>query len=591
LRESQLVEMAISTKGEADARISAKGFYEPRNDDLDFNFNLYQLNLIALQPYLNGNLEEMNGLADVNLTIDGKLRKPFINGIVSFNNGSAMVSKTKTKYFFENGIRIYKNDLFFDDFDVYDSFDNKMTVEGNMTTSNFNSIFLNLDIEADNFNFLSTTRYDNEQFYGDVFASATARLSGPIEHLDIKVSAISEKNTNLNLPLYNALKIQTTDYIIFVQKIKNDIIEPPINKKKDQGITLDMDLEITSNTSAQLIFDPKVGDIIEVSANGKLKVELDDNGDFSVFGDVLITDGEYLFTLQNVINKRFRVKPGGTIAWNGAPTSATVNLDAVYETKASIYSLAPEPTEDMKKRIPVYCLLALQGDLANPTIIPNIELPTAEPETRSIVETSIGTDEELMRQFISLLIINNFISSSEFNSSPMGTMSTTGVAGVTASELLSNQLSNWLSQISNDFDIGVNYRPGDAISSDEVEVALSTQLLNDRIIFSGNLDVVGDEVTTPSGEASNIVGDFDLEFVLTDKISLKAFNRVNDDRVVRPSLYTQGIGVQYRSEFNSFSEIFKRRKQKKSKEEKEKKSDKDDAAIKEDNPKIQNESP
>jgi hypothetical protein len=585
LRSSQKLEINLATKGAFDTRIAAKGFYKPNNDNLDFNFNLYQLDLIALEPYLEGSLEEMDGLADVNLTIDGKLSNPVINGMISFNNGSAMVSETKTKYFFEDEIRIYKNDLFLDDFDVFDSYDNRMKIQGNITTSNFNNIFLNLDIDADNFNFLSTTHYDNEQFYGDVFASATGKLSGPIEQLDIKISAISEKNTNLNLPLYNALEIQTTDYIIFVQKDEDDNLEPQIEKKRANGITLNMDLEITSNTSAQLIFDPKVGDIIEVSANGNLKVELDDNGDFSVFGDVLITDGEYLFTLQNVINKRFRVKPGGTIAWNGAPTSATVNLEAVYETKASTYSLAPEPTEDMKKRIPVHCLLALQGDLSKPTIIPNIELPTAEPETRSIVETSIGTDEELMRQFISLLIINNFISSSEYASSPIPP----GVAGVTASELLSNQLSNWLSQISSDFNIGVNYRPGDAISSDEVEVALSTQLLNDRIIFSGNLDVVGNESQTPIG-GSNIVGDFDLEFVLTEKISFKAFNRVNDDRVVRPSLYTQGVGVQYRSEFNTISELFQRNKRKRSKDKKQKLSD-DTAAIKEENPEIQSESP
>jgi hypothetical protein len=195
------------------------------------------------------------------------------------------------------------------------------------------------------------------------------------------------------------------------------------------------------------------------------------------------------------------------------------------------------------------------------------------------VETSIGTEEELMRQFISLLVINNFISSAEFGAAPLGGTSS-GVAGVTASELLSNQLSNWLSQISNDFDIGVNYRPGDAISSDEVEVALSTQLLNDRIIFSGNLDVLGDEVTTRGGEASNIVGDFDLEFRVTDKVSVKAFNRVNDDRIVRPSLYTQGVGLIYRSEFNTIVDLF-RKKEDQPAPEKEVSADPDNNATRE----------
>jgi hypothetical protein len=275
----------------------------------------------------------------------------------------------------------------------------------------------------------------------------------------IRATANTERGTNLKLPLYNPAQIQTTDFITFIKTDENDQPDFKSEIRRKSRISLDMELEVNSSTSVQLIFDPKVGDIIQASGNGTLKFEIDESGAFNMFGSVFIVDGEYLFTLQNVINKRFRVKPGGNISWNGSPKSAVVDLEAVYETKASTYNLAPEPTEDMKKRIPVHCLLSLQGPLENPTIQPQILLPTAEPETRSLVETSIGTDEELMRQFISLLVINNFISSAEFGSNSFGGTST-GVAGVTASELLSNQLSNWLSQISNDFDIGVNYRPG-----------------------------------------------------------------------------------------------------------------------------------
>src|SRR6056297_1812353 len=288
---------------------------------------------------------------------------------------------------------------------------------------------------------------------------------------------------------------------------------------------------------------------------------VDENGKFSMYGGVDLQDGEYLFTLQNVINKRFRVKPGGTIIWSGEPSEANIDLQAIYGLKAAPYNLSPNADESLKKRIPVNCLLTLRGDLSNPSIQPSISLPTAEPETKNLLENNVSTEEALMRQFISLLVMNNFYSSTGFGAGIASSMGSAGVAGVTASELLSNQLSNWLSQISNDFDIGVNYRPGDAISSDEVEVALSTQLLNDRIIFSGNLDVLSEEVTTPGGEASNIVGDFNLEFRVTEKVSLKAFNRVNDDRVVRPSLYTQGVGLIYRSEFNNIGDLFNKKEQ------------------------------
>ena len=96
-------------------------------------------------------------------------------------------------------------------------------------------------------------------------------------------------------------------------------------------------------------------------------------------------------------------------------------------------------------------------------------------------------------------------------------------------------------------------------------MALSTQLFDDRIILSGNLDVGGNAINTPS--ATNIVGDFDLEFKVTEKISLKAFNRANDDFILRTAPYTQGVGLQYRSEFDQLSDLFERRKKKPEEEE------------------------
>lgn len=578
IRENQQIELEVFSAESRGTQILAGGFYQPVKEYLDFSVALEDLSLKTISSYLAGTINDPDGAVDLNLTVQGFIAEPNINGDIAFHNASATVVPTKSKYHTSDKLTIQENRLLLDNFTISDNNGGRMVLNGNIATTNFSNPWLDVNLEATNFNFLSTTRYDNEQFYGSVFASGTANISGPPNRLKIVASAISEKNTNLKLPLYNALEIQKTDFITFRKKTEFQSSELPTSAQQNNRIALDMDLEITSDASVQLIFDPKVGDIIEASGNGALKLEIDDNGDFSMFGDIVIAEGEYLFTLQNVINKKFLVKPGGSISWNGSPTSATVNLDAVYETKASTYSLSPEPTEAMKKRIPVQCLLTLQGDLTNPTILPTIFLPTAEPETRSLVETSTGTDEELMRQFISLLVINNF--------SNTGTGSVTqidpgysNVAGVTASELLSNQLSNWLSQISNDFDIGVNYRPGDAISSDEVELALSTQLLNDRIIFRGNLDVVADEVATTSGEASNIVGDFDIEFKVTNKISLKAFNRVNDDRIVRPSLYTQGVGLLYRSEFNTLSDIFRRSEKKESEKDREA-EDIENAAIK-----------
>ena len=114
----------------------------------------------------------------------------------------------------------------------------------------------------------------------------------------------------------------------------------------------------------------------------------------------------------------------------------------------------------------------------------------------------------------------------------------------TVSEALSNQLSNWLSQWSNAFDIGLNYRPGDPaaeISSNEVELAVSTQLFNDRVSINGNVDMGTQTSSSP------IAGDFniDVKIVPSGKVRLKAFARSNNDVLygTSQSPYTTGAGV------------------------------------------------
>ena len=197
----------------------------------------------------------------------------------------------------------------------------------------------------------------------------------------------------------------------------------------------------------------------------------------------------------------------------------------------------------------------------NPVIGMDIVLPTADQQTRNIVKNSITTEEEKTKQFLSLLVLNSFYTEPGQAAGYNG--STASAAGVATSELLSNQLSNWLSQISNDFDIGFNYRPGDEISSDEVELALSTQLINDKLTINTNLDVSTQNQSLPGENPNNIVGEFNLDFKLTEngKVHLKAFNRANDDIYYETAPYTQGVGVSFREDFNSFGELLKRYKE------------------------------
>ena len=64
-----------------------------------------------------------------------------------------------------------------------------------------------------------------------------------------------------------------------------------------------MDIVATPDAQMQIIFDKKTGDVLNAQGYGNLNMSINTLGKFDLFGDYTITDGDYLFTLENVISK------------------------------------------------------------------------------------------------------------------------------------------------------------------------------------------------------------------------------------------------------------------------------------------------
>ena len=560
--------LASGVKGDSEI-FRIEGDYFPVSKSIDFDIGFDKIRLSVLEPFTESLVSDLKGLGTGKLKLSGSTDRPELNGTLDLFKASTVVNYLQTRYLFTDKVLIEKNNIHLRNFTITDELGNNAIANGKITSKYFKDFYLGLNIQTQEFLFMNTKPSDNELFHGRVLASGIINITGEPDNLLMDITAKSGRNSVFNIPLYGAEEVNTINFIQFVNSssAEEEITKPDQNYEVNlRGLSLNFNLEITPDAEVQLIFDPKVGDIIRGRGNGNLTMNISSSGKFQMFGEMRIVEGDYLFTLQNLINKKLEVVPGGRITWNGDPADANIDLKAVYKLRTSVYALSPESGDQLKQRIPVECRINMTGKLLEPAISTEILLPTADQETRDRVNAAINTEEEKLKQFISLLVINNFMSVDPGSSflSGAGPGSSANVAGVATSELLSNQLSHWLSQISRDFDIGLNYRPGDEITTDELEVALSTQILNDRLTINGNLDVGGNQArqTSSATNASNIAGDFDVDFKITEngKLHLKAFNRSNDNLLFQTSPYTQGVGVFYREDFNSFGELLKRYK-------------------------------
>jgi hypothetical protein len=554
--------------------IDLSGFYFPEKEKnkLDMTLKLEKLQLQILDEYLKDYVSDLFGLATGEIKITGEPSNPLIRGRINLQRTKFTINYLNTSYSLAHDVFIEHNKIYFENMTIYDHIPNKpdfkpnkAEAKGLITHNNFKDFHFDINILPKNFLCLNTTEKQNPLYYGTVFMTGKVNIKGPVDQLAIDINAKSERGTTFNIPLTGTEEIAESSFISFISKDSSSVKIKDDYQVNLSGIQLKFELDVTPDAEVQVIFDPKVGDIMRGKGSGHLTMEINTLGNFSIFGEFGIEEGDYLFTLMNVINKRFKVEKGGTIIWAGDPYNAKLNMNAIYRLRTSLMDLEIDTT---RKRIPVNVVLKISDDLLSPDIKFDINLPVSDENTRTQLKTIISNEQELNQQVFALLSLNRFVP--PLNRGPQqSNYSHAGIYATNSSELLSNQLSNWLSQISNEFDIGVNYRPGDDITNEELEIALSTQLLNDRVIIDGNLGVVNNQANLQ--QQNNLMGDFNIEYKLSDdgRIRIKGFNRQNNiNQIYSKSPYTQGFGMFYRVEFNSFGELankYKNRLRKKNK--------------------------
>lgn len=544
--------------------IDISGTYDPSRKAIDISASAEKLPLDALNPLLKFFASGISGTGSGKVRISGETKNLVLEGAVMAENSSLKVDYLQTRYRLNDSIRFTRDGINFRNIRLTDERGNTAVLNGAVRHNHLKDYRADLTITTNETMVLNTRPKDNDLFYGTAFASGVTTIKSGPESLSFDVSAKTGRNTKFYIPLNSSETVSDYSFINFVKhdtsasSVTNQAARPIT--KNTSGLELKFDLEVTPDAEVQLIFDPKVGDIMKGHGSGNLNISLNREGEFRISGDYIIEDGDYLFTLKNILNKPFSVEEGGRISFNGDIDNAEIEMKAIYKLKASLYEILKD--ENYREKIPVECQINLSGKLFNPIVSFNIYLPMADEETRTYLKNVITTEEELSRQFLYLLVMNSFYADPSYGSSLTSTTTTgTSAMAVTTTEMLSNQLSNWLSQISNDFDIGVSYIPGQKNFNDqEVQVALSTQLLDDRVVINGNLDVRG--TGGVSNNTDQLTGDFDIEYKpkFSDKIRFKVFNRFNNPYTGKQSQYTQGFGIFFRQEFDRFSDLFKKKK-------------------------------
>lgn len=552
-----------------------RGFYAPSQKRYYARATLDAVELSALDPLLKGVVERTGGNADVDIALRGSGKEANLSGQIAVRDFTTTVDFTQVTYTMPRTvIEVKNNHLIAEGVPLYDPEKNEGLFSIDLNLEHLSNISYSVKVLPKELMVLNTTSKDNDLFYGRIFASGSATIAGSKGGVKMDIVATTEGDSEFYMPLSGQSNAKTADFVTFVTPEQIDttdylvrkklLFQQQGRKKEAAGSTMDitMALNVQDNTAFQLVIDPTVGSALKGRGNGMLNLHINPgNGIFNMYGDYTLIEGSFLFSLQNIITKKFIIESGSMIQWTGEPVDARLDINAVYKLKTSLQPLLNTVTassdDDQSgsrisdRSVPVDCKIHIGGRLSNPQLDFSVVVPVTDIETQAAVASVLNTQEAQAQQFISLVALGTFSNSGSAN---IGASS--GVA--TGLEMLTNQLTNWFS--TDDYRIILNYRAGSEMTGDEVDFGFSTNLINNRLLVEVEGNYIIDNKQAVSNNVSNFMGEAHVTWLIdkSGNLRLKAFTQTIDRFDENQGLQETGIGISYKEDFNNFKDLKQR---------------------------------
>ena len=546
------------------------------DDSLHIVFDADKANVEFMKPFMEAFTNEVHGLVSGHAVLDGNFKTIDLEGDVYAEDFGIRVGYTNTYYTCTDSVHIRPGYIDFGNITIRDRDNHTAHLNGYLKHDAFHNPEFNFTItDARNFLVYDITPAMNADWYGTVYGNGSAIIAGEPGEVRIDVNMESAAGSKFTFVLSDTQEASEYNFITFrdrdrlnappitaVDTIATDTV-PEIVRQLAQKIentaqqqsaptqySIDLQADITPEAEIVLVMDPVGGDRIRTYGSGNLRINYNSiDESFGMFGKYTLEKGSYNFTLQDIIIKDFTIRNGSTISFDGDPYNAILDINAIYSLNANLSDLDDSFSTDRdinRTNVPVNALLRVKGGISEPELSFDLEFPTLTSDAYRKVKSVISTDEMMNRQIIYLLALNRFYTPDYMQSRNNNNQLTS-----VASSTISSQLSSILGQISDNWQISPNFRSNKGDFSDmEVDLALSSQLLNNRLIFNGNF---GYRDNTYNTRNSNFIGDFDLEYLLNRKgsIRLKAYNHFNDQNYyVRNAMTTQGVGVVFKHDFD-----------------------------------------
>ena len=557
--EFERFDIGMSNSQNGKSNINAVAKLTPKTRMIDAAIDLDSLSIAYAQPFLTDVFSEMKGYISGHITAEGPLSMIEMDSRdTRLDDATLRVAFTNVPYYASGPFRINEIGVYFDGISIRDRYTGTGTVEGSINWDDYRDIRFDTRIKVREIEGIDLTEKMNEDFYGNVFGTGNVSITGPVHSLVLTVDAVTAKTGQLHIPMSGAATSgRSANLLKFKEPVKEIYIDPyeVMMARMDEGhkrkgdLAVKLRVDAAPNVEAFVEVDKETGNVLSGKGNGLIELDIREEH-FNINGDYTLTGGKYNFSALGLVNKVFDIQNGSSINFSGDIMQSTLDIEAIYKTKATLSSLLSDESSVTNRRN-VECGIKITEKLSNPRLEFFIEVPDLNPMIKSRVESALSTEDKVQKQFLSLLLSNSFLPDEQ-----SGIVNNSSMFYSNVTEAMANQLSNILHKLDIPLDLGLKYQPTDQ-GTDIFDVAVSTQLFNNRVVVNGN---IGNKQYEGGGAQSDVVGDLDIEIKLnrSGAFRLNLFSHSADQYSnYLDNSQRNGVGLTYQTEFNSFRQFFR----------------------------------
>ena len=504
------------------------------------------------QPWLDSTLVQLTGRLDADLQLEGSLQQPQIQGQGRVDSLRADVPNLGTHFGGHGTFQIGEGDVWLNNFSMHDALGNKVRMEGALVHDDFEDWNFDASIVETPTPLLLMNLPENENdvAFGQLVVGGSLDLFYWNGDLDIRGDLAAFEGTDLHLALLTEETEGWNSTVEFLQPPTAVVEEEAMPDEDELGMLIDLNLETKREAKITILTDPENDANIVGNTQGNLHVLMDDWEHMTLNGELDIVEGRYDLALGSLVRKTFVAKPGGRLFWNGAPYDGTLDLEAVYTTRANVQPLLGSGATQVQNE-DVEVLLQLTGPMMTPNLTFDLATPQAPPLVSEALASALSDPSEKTSQAIALLSLQEFLPP-QYNSLELGS---NGLQDYSI-DVVTSQLSQWLSRFNEDIDIGIRYDAQHTAAEtpttsqqDALQVALRASFLNDRLEVEG---AVGSREITQEALGETHLQNVRVLYHLNEDKSLQltGFSEAQSSATQTANTTSQGVGIRWHRSFN-----------------------------------------